>query len=311
MGKNYYLSKGYYLDDFQNVQLTEIFKDMKSLEEIDMYTSKFRDFSALREELLKQGLIRSNEGIVIGCYKTNKETKEKRLVPIFQRKMIFSRDLEKLGFNGKNYLELAKEVKDYVYKRVNNFDFMKYVMDHYYQKYSSSKVKVKAPIYESGDISILKRIVDNPTDDKRDEQEYSVSFRNFFMNEIYKCERVYEPISFDGIDRENVLIFKPIDGKVNVKGLHDLLCHIIDYAMQYELCYEEDEYIVENRKETTHEQISLDDYDYEEFLEDRDFERPLKEYAKEVDLDIFDSEAVEKDDYANSFVLDQHRLVKK
>lgn len=307
MGKNYYLSKGNLKVNFKDVQLTEIFSDMKSLESIDMWTSKFNNLDELKRELLSRGLIRSNEDICIATYKIDKATKVKKLVPIYQRRLVFKSDLERLGIIGKSYEGLTYELKDYIRKRFNDTNFMMYLVDNYYEKYSESERKIKAPIYESGDISILHRIIHSTEKTSRDEKEYAVSLKNFINNELFKCERVYEDVVFSGNYSESVKIFKPKKGEINIKGLHDLLCCVIDYGQQKVV-----EYNVSEQKEIyVGEQITLEDYDNEEFLEDRDFERPLKEYAKEVGLNLNDQEALEKDDYANSFLLDQHRLVKK
>lgn len=311
MGKNYYLSKGNLNVNFKDVQLTEIFSDMKSLESIDMWTSKFNNLDELKREILSRGLIRSNEDICIATYKTDKTTKVKKLVPIYHRRLVFKSDFERLGIIGKSYEGLVYEVRDYIRTRFNDLDFMTYIIDNYYEKYAPKDEddinKKKVPIYESGDISILHRIIHSKEKTARDEKEYAVSLKNFINNELFKCERVYEDVVFSGNYSESVKIFKPKKGEINVKGLHDLLCCVIDYGQQKVV-----EYNVSEQKEIyVGEQITLEDYDNEEFLEDRDFERPLNEYAKEVGLNLDDQEALEKDDYANSFVLDQHRLVKK
>ena len=97
-----------------------------------------------------------------------------------------------------------------------------------------------------------------------------------------------------------------MNNKVNVKGLHDLLCHIINYSSNYNF-----EYKNVDKYEARYEQTTFETYENEEFLESRDFQRPLIDYAKEVGLDLTDKDAIEKDDYANSFILDEQRLVKK
>jgi len=303
MGKNYYLSKGNLKEKFDKIRLTEIFKDMNSLEAIDVYTSGFANLEELRKELIKDGLIRSTDDICIGTYKTVNGVK--RLIPIYNRTLIFKSDLEKLNINGKTYESIALELKKYIQNRFNDMDFMSYIIDNYYEKYVSSKRNVKAPIYESGDVSILHRIINSSEKTNRDEREYALSFKNFINNELYKCEMVFEDVVFTENDKETVKMFKPIDNKVNVKGLHDLLCHIINYSMSDNF-----EYKNVDRYEARYEQTTLETYENEEFLESRDFQRPLIDYAKEVGLDLTDKDAIEKDDYANSFILDEQRLVK-
>jgi len=365
MGKNYYLSKGNLKVKFENIRLTEIFTDMKSLEKIDFYTAKFNDYDEFRSDLLNKGLINYNDDVVIGNFETDKETKEKKLVPLFHRKLIFSSDLEKIGFKGKDYKEISTEIKECVFEEFNNLHFMKYIIDNYYEKYINSKKKTVAPI--SSDVRILYRIINNKiyqnvffdkliavfiydkdlTDEikkiykvvtnkgmsdreyrklifmirdsslnyeekqsletkantilfythEHDDKNYLVSFRNLFMNEIFKCEVIKEKICLEGIFEKEIDIFKPMNNKINVKGIHDLLCLLINYNNKYLLKYAE--------------KIKKQVEEKEEFLENRDFDRPLIEYAKQNGLDLTDKEAIEQDDYANSFIIDQQKLVKK
>lgn len=303
MGKNYYLCRGENIHNFKNACLLEIFNDMKSLESIDMWTSQFINYDELKRELLKKGLIRSNQEVCIGTYKTNTETKVKRLIPIFQRTLIFKSDLDSLGFTGKSYKELANELMQYIKNNFNNMQLMSYIILQYVEKYYNSKNKVKAPIYESGDISILERIIHSSEKTLRDEKEYSISFKNFLNYEVFKCEQVFSEIAFDGEDFETVKLFKPKNNEINIKGLHDLLCHVIEFnrSKSYNA-------VIDNN---CYEQLLIDEFEHEEFLENRDFERPLEEYAKQVGLDLSDNDALEQDDYAQSFLLNQNQLVKK
>lgn len=304
MGKNYFLSKGNLHAKFNNIKLTEIFKDMKSLENIDLWTSQFDNLEELKKELISRGLIRSNDDICIGTYKTIDGIK--RLIPIYQRKLIFKSDLEKLGIKGKDYLSIALELKTYIYSKYNDLNFMSYLIGNYYEKYANSKRNIKAPIYENGDISILYRIINSADKSSRDEKEYAVSLKNFINNELFKCEIVFEEVVFGSNDMESVKMFKPMNKNVNVKGLHDLLCFIINYCDDINFVHGINDYPAND-----YEQEIIDNYDHEEFLEHRDFERPLKAYAQESGLDLSDEVALEQDDYANSFILDEQRLVKK
>lgn len=311
---HYYLCKGYYLEDWENCSLEKIFSDMKSIEQIDMFTAQFKDFSEFRRYLIENDLIDVTEGIVIGNNKTKNGVKKLR--PIYQRTLVFKNDLDMLGIKARTYKEIAKELWEYVKKRQNNEEFMNFILESYTKKYKDSK----API--SSDIFALHRIINRKEKTVRDRNEYEFSFANFFRNAIFKCEIIETRTTFDGKDSEPVTVFKPIDNEVNAKGLHDMLVHIIQYGEHYEYDHNApydgiDEYLKENKKPFENkqygEQIELDvEFDSgEEFLENRDFERPLEKYAKEVGLDLFDSEALEKDDYATSFIIDQQSLVKR
>lgn len=305
MGKNYYLSKGNLNEKFYNIKLTEIFKDMKSLEEIDMYTCTFNDMEELRKELLRQGLIRSTDDICIGTYKTKNNIKQ--LIPIYNRTLIFKSDLEKLGFTGSTYNELAIEIKDYINSYFNDVEFMSYIINNYSEKYTSSKSERKAPIYESGDISILSRIINSDKKTSRDEMEYAISLKNFINNELFKCEIVYESISFEGNYTENIKIFKPTSKQINIKGLHDLLCHIINYNEKRELKNKRSKVNLKSKSIATYEITE----EKEEFLENRDFEIQLNSRINALGINRLEDDTLYTDDYANSIVLDQQRLVKK
>jgi len=288
MGIHYYLCRGYEIDDYWNCSLNKIFKDMKSIEQIDMFTVKFYDLSELKNYLIKNNLINDKEEIVIANNKTDKETKEKRLVPIFQKNLIFGSDLDMLGISNQNYKEIAKELWAYVKERQNNKDFMTFILAEYIEKYESSKRKVKAPIYVNGDIFTLNRIINSKEKSSRDISEYEFSFANFFRNEIFKCERIQTRITFDSIDSESVTVFKPIGDEVNAKGLHDMLLHVIQYAKKYEYDYNEEyeiykEFTEEELREMEIERICtylsqgkiIQDCEKEEYMEN------LKRYEKE------------------------------
>lgn len=310
MGIHYYLCKGYAIDDWENCYLEKIFSDMKSIEQIDMFTVNFKDFKDFRRYLIDNDYIDPTEGIVIGNNKTKNGVKKLR--PIFQRAFIFDNDLKMLGINSRTYKEIAKELWKYIKLHQNNEEFMKFILKSYTEKYKDSK----APV--ASDIFALNRIVNKKEKTNRDKNEYEFSFVNFFRCSIFKCETILSQVSFDGRDTQTLDVFKPIGDEVNSKGLHDMLVHIIEYAGHYEYDYNSlydgvdkvlNSEVIQQKQE---EKVELEvDEENEEFLEDRDFERPLKKYAKEVGLDISDSEALDKDDYAFSIINDQYRLVKK
>ena len=312
MGIHYYLCKGYAIDDWQNCYLEKIFNDIKSIEQIDMFTAKFKDFSDFRRYLIDNDLIEATEGIVIG----NNKTKDgvKKLRPIFQRTFVFENDLKMLGIKSRTYKEIAKELWKYIKSRQNNEDFMKFILDSYTKKYKDSK----APV--ASDIFALNRIIKKKEKTYRDKNEYEFSFVNFFRNAIFKCEMISSEISFDGKDRELLNVFKPIGDEVNSKGLHDMLVHVVEYAGHYEYdynsLYDGIDQVKNDKINATkkYEQIELDfdnENENEEFLENRDFERRLKNYVNKVGLDINDTETLDKDDGAFSIINDQYRLVKK
>ena len=308
MRKNYYLSKGNLNEKFENIKLTEIDKNMKSLEDIDIWTSQFDNIEDLRQELINKGLISSTDDICIGTYKTVKDLK--KLVPIYNRRLVFKNDLEKLGFNGRTYKSIADELKVYIQSRFNDYYFMAYIINNYYEKYVPKKSAMKAvkkiPIYESGDISILHRVINSDKKIERDEKEYAISLNNFINNELFKCEICFQTIVFDGNHTERIKIFKPDLKQVNIKGLHDLLCHIIDFSNIY--------YVKQNTniKKEQEKKIILDDKEEEkeEFLENRDFEAELNFRIDKLGLEKIDDNLY-SDDYANSLLLDQKKLVKK
>ena len=310
MGIHYYLCKGYAIDDWENCYLEKIFSDMKSIEQIDMFTVNFKDFKDFRRYLIDNDYIDPTEGIVIGNNKTKNGVKKLR--PIFQRAFIFDNDLKMLGINSRTYKEIAKELWKYIKLHQNNEEFMKFILKSYTEKYKDSK----APV--ASDIFALNRIVNKKEKTNRDKNEYEFSFVNFFRCSLFKCETILSQVSFDGRDTQTLDVFKPIGDEVNSKGLHDMLVHIIEYAGHYEYDYNSlydgvdkvlNSEVIQQKQE---EKVELEvDEENEEFLEDRDFERPLKKYAKEVGLDISDSEALDKDDYAFSIINDQYRLVKK
>ena len=315
MGTNYYLSRGYNIENYKKCYLTKIYDNLKSIEEIDIFTSKYYNYDDLRNVLLHANLINVNEDIVIATYKTDKKTKVKKLIPIYQKKLIFKEDLEMLGFHGKNYQELASELWEYIKNNQNNLTFMNYILKHYIEKYEESTLKVKAPIYTSGYISAIARIINKPNKNDIARRIYMFCFTNFFKNEIYKCERIYKENKDLG---ENFnWLFVPIDKKINKKGFHDLLLHIIYYHRNY----------VNKLEEKKEKQLSIDsENEHEEFLENSDFERLLENYAKnrqkydlngnaiigEINpLNIYDNTEIEKDDYAAGIISDQQKLVKK
>jgi len=310
MGIHYYLCKGYAVDDWENCHLEKIFSDVKSIEQIDMFTAKFKDFQDFRRCLIDNNLIDATEGIVIGNNKTKNGVKKLR--PIFQRSFIFENDLKILGIESRTYKEIAKELWKYIKLRQNNEVFMRFLLDSYTEKYKDSKAPVAA------DVFALDRIVNKKEKTNRDKNEYEFSFVNFFRYSLFKCETILSQVSFDGRDSELLNVFKPIGDEVNSKGLHDMLVHVIQYANQYEYDYNAlydgvDKYLNSKANQSKEcEQLEFDfDSEKEEFLENRDFERRLKKYANEVGLDINDSEAVENDDGAFSIINDQHRLVRK
>ena len=57
MGMHYYLCRGYAIDDWENCFLEKIFSDIKSIEQIDMFTAQFNDFSEFRRYLIDNKLI--------------------------------------------------------------------------------------------------------------------------------------------------------------------------------------------------------------------------------------------------------------
>lgn len=301
MGRNYYLCKGYHVKKYYECELKPVFTDLKSLESIDAFTSKFNDLNELRTYLINLGFINESEELVIGNNKTDKKTKQKRLVPIYQKKLVFKNDLERIGIVGTNYQELASSLWNYIKKHQNDKVFMSYILSEYISKYETKNdtksKKMEAPIYRLGDIGILNRIINSEEKTGRDKSEYEFSFLNFFRNELYKCERIKMYESFDGRDSEEVTVFKPIGNSINNKGLHDMLVNVINYSKLYKLDIEL------NDIEETNE--------YEEFLEERDFERPLKQYAEKIGLNLENIDEIEKDDYATSFIIDEKRLVRK
>jgi len=308
MGIHYYLCKGYAIDDWQNCYLEKIFSDMKSIEQIDMFTAKFKDYQEFRRYLIDNDLIEATEGVVIGNNKTKNGVKKLR--PIFQRTFIFDNDLKMLGIKSRTYKEIAKELWKYIKSHQNDEEFMKFILKAYTEKYKDSKAPVAT------DVFALDRIVNKKTKNNYDKNEYEFSFVNFFRYSLFKCETILSNISFDGRDTELLNVFKPIGDEVNLKGLHDMLVHIIEYAGHYEYdlnsLYDGVDTVLNGEYKKQDEQVELEiDEEPEEFLENRDFERRLKNYVNKVGLDINDTETLDKDDGAFSIINDQYRLVKK
>ena len=280
----YYLIRGYnLLKNWKSETIKKINLTLSNLEDIDTFTAGFTDLNDLKKFLMSQGLINSmNEDIAIGTEKYDKFAEEKIMIKIYNgEKLIFRSDLYNFSIFSRfdNYLELADKIWEYVKKRANDKQFMRYIVSDYITKYGDSNSKVKAPIYKDGSLFVLENCLNSPEYAKYNRNEYQLCFCNFFFNELYKCERKK---SYSGT------VFVANKNKINEKGLHDLLVHIIDYIKEYEL----------NKKESYKEE--------EEFLENRDFERPLKKYLKENNI-----KDIEKDDYATSLIIDKDRLVRK
>lgn len=203
MGKCYYLSKGYNIDDYKNVELTEIFGNIKSIEDIDMYTSKFNNYNELKNELLRRNLIKVGQEIVIGCYKTNKKTKEKKLVPIFNKRLLFKDDFKLLGFNGNNYNELAEKIKEFIFSNANDLEFVEYFLNIYREKYLT---KPTAPIRKSGSLKTLRRMINI----KKMEDELYDKLFIVFENDLVTKRKI------------NKVFSDIIDYETKIKGYEDL-----------------------------------------------------------------------------------------
>lgn len=303
MGKNYYLSTGYNVKSYWKCKLEKIEFDeeIKSLEQIFMLTSSFDNIYLFKEWLYSLGLIDSyNEDVVIACNKTDKKTNIKRLVPIYLKRLIFKEDLLMLGLNAKNFKELATELWNYIKKRQNDKTFMNYILDCYLEKYSSSK-SGNILIYENGDISLLKKCVNDSLYAEESKDEYQLCFANFFRNELFSCDVIKQNMKINEKEKCETCVFKPKDGKINSKGLHDMLVNIITYVS----CYEH-KYSLKSVSED--EEIERD----EEFLEPRDYDIMLKNYAKDenVQLDLEDEIAVSCDEFATSIIETKLGLIK-
>lgn len=300
MGKNYYLSRGANVKSYWKCELEKIeFEDeIKSLEQIFILTSSFDNISHLKKWLLSMELIDSSDDIVIACNKTDKKTKIKRLVPIYLKRLIFKEDLDMLGLNAKNFKDLASQLWEYIKKRQNDKSFMNYILDCYLEKYSNS-TSSNIPIYDNGDITLLKKCVNNSLYAEESKEEYHLCFANFFRNELFSCDAIKQNVRISERDVFETIVFKPQNGKVNSKGLHDMLVNIINYVD----CYE---YKRDLETEIQDEEIERQD----EFLESRDYDIMLKNYANSEQLDLDDELAVSCDEFATSIIETKLGLIK-
>ena len=271
--KNYFLCKMGINEDYLNSNLIKLFPKMKSMEQIDMFTSQFKNYTELTQYLKDNKLIDETQKIVIANNKTNPETKEICLRPVFLKSLIFKEDLERLYFKGENYNELHKQVWDYINERKYDEEFIEFIVKEYVKKYeemtkqnAKTQQRKHIPIYGNGDLSALLRLVKKQDKTKAEIDEYEFHFYNFFNYEIYNCEIIQKHVVAFG---DKMYLFKkfiPKNNKqISQKGFHDLLIRLADYSRKYENTYTDEElhellrlaYEAEKREEKLKEELEL------------------------------------------------------
>lgn len=301
MGKYYYLSHGYNADDYKRCRLTKIFKVMKTLEQIVTFTSLFEDIQELKTYLYNNRYIDSyEEDIVIAFNKKDKKTGEIRLVPIFLKDLIFKRDLEMLGLNANDFKKSADTLWEYIKTKKNNKNFMRFMVDEYLAKYES-KDGEKAPIYKSGTINYLDNCISSDDYALRNRENYSIWFANLFRNELYKCKKRVKKIS-NGRMVDEIDVFEPIDGSVNTKGFYDLLVRTIQYVKKYELSLRMSDSVSNN---------NMAESDHEDYLEERDYDFMLRNYAETDKLDLDNIDELMQDEFARNILEEKDEFIKK
>ena len=290
----YYLAYGYNTENWSECELTKVMEFLfNTLEGIDKFTSKFDSMESLKRELLRLNLIDSlGVDIIIATNKKDKKDNKYKLRKIYNTELLFKKDLSIFGVDTfTSYSECAKLIEKYIKEKVFDINFLASILYDYIEKYNldgidAERKEAKSPIVTDGTLKYLKKCIDKGV--LPENNTYLTRYYNLFFNELYKCKVIF--------DENDIRKHIPNRSEINNKGLHDLLIHIINY---------------ENSISLTNDKINvkdeIDEYDKEEFPEERDYDYLLKEYALQKGIN---ENNLEEDDFVR-VTKESKSLVKK